>query len=97
MRGWRGGGVPAGARVVWAPLVRGRSGTDRWWAAAALWSVERVVGGCRGWSSPVGWGPCVGCREGSVGDAVCGYILGYLIIGFVASLAELGNKLFGTS
>ena len=45
----------------------------------------------------MGWGPCVGCREGSVGDAVCGYILGYLIIGFVASLAELGNKLFGTS
>ena len=93
------GGVPAGASVVWGPggAGRGRSGLGRWWGAAvALWSVGRVVGGCCGWSSPVGWYPCVGCRGGSVGGAVGGCILGYLVIGFVASLAELGNKLFGT-
>ena len=91
-------GIPAGASVVWVPVVGGRSGLGRWWgAAAALWSVGRVVGGCCGWPSPVGWCPCVGCRGDSVGGAVCGYILGYLVIGFVASLGELGNKLFGTS
>ena len=94
------GGVPAGASVVWVPVVAGR-GARRAGPVVGCCRRPLVCGaGCWRLLRVVLSGGVVslrGCRGGSVGGAVGGCILGYLVIGFVASLAELGNKLFGTS